>query len=129
MDRDTLNDVTGQIVDAAIKVHSKLGPGLLESAYEAALLYELHKRGLKAVTQHAMPVLYEDVRIDLGYRLDIVVEDAVIIELKAVEAIEEIHKAQLLTYLRLGGLPVGLLLNFNVKHMKDGITRYVSRTY
>jgi GxxExxY protein len=126
VERETVNRITGKFVDAAIRAHTKLGPGLLESAYEAALLYELHKRELSAQTQVAMPVLYDEIRIDLGYRLDLLVEGHVIVEIKSVEAIEEVHKAQMLTYLRLSGRPIGLLLNFNVPRMKDGIIRYGS---
>ncbi|MGO9114206.1 MAG: GxxExxY protein [Thermoguttaceae bacterium] len=122
-----INQISGQIVDAAMKVHSALGPGLLESAYEACLLFELHKRGLKAVSQVELPVVYEDVRVDVGYRLDILVEDAVIVELKAVAEIAPIHQAQLLSYLKLSGKRLGLLINFNVVHLKDGITRLANR--
>jgi len=118
-----INDVTGQIVDAAMKVHTRLGPGLLESAYEKCLLYELHTRGLQALNEVPLPVAYESVRIDLGYRIDLLVEDSVIVELKCVEKILPIHKAQLLSYLKLSGKKIGLLLNFHVEHLKDGITR------
>lgn len=121
-----VNQITGQIVDAAIKIHSRLGPGLLESTYEACLSYELQKRGLPVAAQVALPVVYEGVRIQLGYRLDLVVADTVIVELKAVEAIHPNHKAQLLSYLRLSGKRVGLLFNFNVAHLKDGIFRVVN---
>jgi GxxExxY protein len=126
MDRSALNLITGKIVDAAMRVHTKLGPGLLESAYEAAMLYELGKRELQVVAQVEMPVRYDEIRINLGYRIDLLVEEQVIVELKAVEEVHDVHKAQLLSYLRLSGLPIGLLLNFNVKHMKDGILRYVN---
>jgi GxxExxY protein len=125
-DRAALNEITGKIVDAAMRVHTKLGPGLLESAYEAALLYELSKRGLRVVAQCEMPVQYDEIRINLGFRLDMLVNEQVIVELKSVEDINDVHRAQLLTYLRLSGKPIGLLLNFNVKHMKDGILRYVN---
>lgn len=121
-----INQISGQVVDAAIKVHSVLGPGLLESAYEGCLLFELHKRGLKAVSQIELPVKYEAVTIDVGYRLDIVVENAVVLELKAVESVLPIHQAQLLSYLKLSDTRLGLLLNFNVVKMKDGITRLVN---
>ncbi len=121
-----LNEISGQIIDAAMKVHSALGAGLLESAYEACLLYELHKRGLQAVSQVQLPVVYETVKIDVGYRIDILVEDAVIVELKSVAEIIPIHRAQLLSYLKLGKKKLGLLLNFNVVHLKDGITRMVN---
>ena len=119
MDRSELNLITGKIVDAAMRVHTKLGPGLLESAYEAAMLYELSKRGLQVAAQVAMPVQYDDVKINLGYRIDLLVEEQVIVELKAVDEVHDVHEP--LSYLRLSGLPIGLLLNFNVKHMKDGV--------
>ena len=119
-------EITGEIIDAAMKVHTALGPGLLESAYEACLLFELHRRHLKAVRQVELPVVYEGVKIDVGYRLDLLVEDNVIVELKSVEKILPIHQAQLLSYLKLSGKRVGLLLNFNVVHLKDGIKRMVS---
>ena len=121
-----INQVSGQIVDAAMKVHSALGPGLLESAYEACLLFELHKRGLKAVNQVQLPVVYESVKINAGYRLDLLVEDAVIVELKSVEEVLPIHQAQLLSYLKLSGKKLGLLINFNTVHLKNGITRLVN---
>jgi GxxExxY protein len=118
-----INDVSGQIVDAAMKVHSALGPGLLESAYEACLLFELHKRGLKAAAQVELPVVYESVRIDVGYRLDLLVEDSVVVELKAVETLSPVHRAQLLSYLKLSGRKLGLLINFHSEHLRDGIER------
>jgi GxxExxY protein len=120
------NEVSGQIVDSAMRVHSRLGPGLLESVYQACLAYEVRKRGLDVVSQTALPVVYDEVRIDIGYRLDLIVEDLVIVEIKAVEAIHPTHKAQLLSYLRLSGRKLGLLLNFNVEHLKDGIFRVVN---
>jgi GxxExxY protein len=118
-----LNAVSGQIVDAAIKVHTAIGPGLLESAYEECLAYELRKRGIKVATQVVLPLVYDGVRIDAGYRLDLLVEDVVIVEVKSVERFAPIHEAQLLAYLRLSGLRLGLLINFNVLHLKDGIKR------
>jgi GxxExxY protein len=118
-----INEISGEIIDAAMKVHSVLGPGLLESAYEACLKHELLKRGLKVVSQVMLPVQYDGVVIDAGYRIDLLVEDSVVIELKAVEKVVPIHEAQLLTYLKLSGMRLGLLLNFNVLHMKDGIKR------
>jgi GxxExxY protein len=121
-----INEVSGQIVDAAMKVHTALGPGLLESAYEACLLFELHKRGLKAIGQVQLPVVYESVKIDVGYRMDLLVEDAVVVELKSVEQVLPIHQAQLLSYLRLSGKKLGLLINFNSVHLKDGLTRMVN---
>ena len=121
-----VNELTGKIIEAAMKVHTALGPGLLESAYEACLLFELHKRGLKAVRQVALPVVYEDVKIDAGYRIDLLIEDTVIVELKAVDKVLPIHHAQLLSYLKLSGKRVGLLINFNVEHLKDGLKRMIN---
>ena len=121
-----LNEVSGQIVDAALKVHTALGPGLLESAYEGCLKYELSKRGLRVESQVTLPVVYDNQRIDLGYRLDLLVEDAVIVELKSVGSISDLHKAQILSYLKLSKRKLGLLLNFNVERMKDGIHRFVN---
>jgi GxxExxY protein len=121
-----VNEVSGQVVDAAMTVHSALGPGLLESAYEACLRHELGKRGLKTEQQLGLPVEYDGVRIDVGYRLDLLVENQVIVELKAVERLTGIHEAQLLSYLKLSGLQVGLLINFNVVRLRDGIKRMVN---
>ena len=111
-----VNEVSGIVVDAALKVHTALGPGLLESAYEACLLHELRNRGLRVLAQAALPVVYDGVKIDVGYRIDLLMEDAVVVELKAVEKLMLIHHAQLLSYLRLGGYKLGLLINFNVLH-------------
>jgi GxxExxY protein len=124
--RMKLNEISGEIVDASITVHKALGPGLLESAYEACLRYELQKRGLKVEHQVGLSVIYDDVKIDVGYRLDLLVEGAVIVELKAVEKIAPIHEAQLLSYLKLSGKKLGLLINFNVVLLKDGIKRMVN---
>ncbi len=121
-----INDISGQVVDAAMRVHSALGPGLMESAYEGCLVHELRKRGLKVAAQVELPVVYEGVFIDVGYRIDLLVEDAVIVELKAVDKLAPIHEAQLLTYLKLSGKKLGLLINFNVLHLKDGIKRMVN---
>jgi GxxExxY protein len=121
-----LNAISGQVVDAAMKVHSALGPGLLESAYEACLLFELHKRGLKANSQVVFPVVYEKVKIDVGYRIDLLVEDEVIVEIKSVSELCPIHEAQLISYLKLNGKKLGLLINFNTLHLKDGIVRMVN---
>lgn len=118
-------EVTEQILGAAIAVHRALGPGLLESAYEACLAFELLERRLHIERQSALPVVYRGVRIDCGYRLDIVVEGMVVVEIKAVERLLPIHDAQILTYLKLSGLPLGLLLNFNVPMMREGIRRFV----
>jgi GxxExxY protein len=119
--------VTGEIVDAAMKVHTALGPGLLESTYEVCLAHELSKRGLRARRQAELPVVYDGIRIDAGYRIDLLVEEVVILELKSVAEICPIHEAQLLTYLKLSGQKVGLLINFNVVHLKDGIKRMVNK--
>ncbi|HEY9148934.1 MAG TPA: GxxExxY protein [Gammaproteobacteria bacterium] len=121
-----MNEITGAVVDAAMKVHSKLGPGLLESAYEACISYELNERRISVKTQVSLPVRYEQKLIDVGYRIDMLVEDMVIVELKAVEKLLPIHKAQLLSYLRLSNKRVGLLLNFNEVHMRNGVKRIVN---
>ncbi len=121
------NDIARQIVDAAFKVHTTLGPGLLESVYEATLSYELTKRGLSVLRQHPLPVVYEEVHLETGYRVDLVVHALVIVELKSVDALASVHRKQLLTYLRLSDLRLGLLINFNSELIKDGITRIVNR--
>ncbi|HSS97549.1 MAG TPA: GxxExxY protein [Terriglobales bacterium] len=113
------------MIAAAIKVHSILGPGLLESAYHACLLHELRKQGLIVESQVGLPVVYEGEQIDLGYRIDLIVNDTVILEIKCVEAINPVHQAQLLSYMRLSGRHIGLLINFHVVHLKDGIRRVV----
>jgi GxxExxY protein len=123
LERARLNQVSGVVVDAAIAVHSVIGPGLLESAYEACLLYELRKRGLMVEAQVPLPVVYETVHLEVGYRIDLLVENAIVLELKACEAIAPVHRVQLLSYLRLSGKPLGLLLNFHVALMRDGIVR------
>ena len=120
------NAVAQQIVDAAFRVHTTLGPGLLESVYEAALAYELEKRGLSIARQQGIPVVYESVRIHAGFYADLVVEDLVIVEIKAVETVAPVHKKQLLTYLKLADKRLGLLINFNVVLIKHGITRIVN---
>ncbi len=119
----TLNEITTKVIGAAIEVHRSLGPGLLESVYEECLSHELRMRGISFERQKPLPVEYKGTQLDCGYRLDMVVEDKVILELKSCESIEGIHKAQLLTYLRLSGLTLGLILNFNVTTMKEGIVR------
>ena len=126
MNVDAINDRSGQVVDAAMRVHSALGPGLLEGAYEACLAYELRQRGLRVLAQLPLPVVYEGVRIELGYRVDLLVDDAVVVELKAVAKLLPIHEAQLLSYLKLSEYRVGLLNNFHVLHLKDGIKRMVN---
>jgi len=120
-----VNHITRQIIAAAMKVHTLLGPGLLESAYHACLLHELRKQCIPVVSQVGLPVIYDGEKIDLGYRIDLIVADAVIVEIKCVEAINPVHQAQLLSYLRLSGRKVGLLINFHVSHLRDGIQRMV----
>jgi GxxExxY protein len=114
------------VIDVAMRVHTHLGPGLLESAYQACLAYELQTRGLAVATQVPLPVRYRGLRVEAGYRIDMLVEDQVVAESKAVELVHPIHKAQLLSYLRLSGKRVGLIINFNVLHLKDGITRMIN---
>jgi len=121
----TENEIAKQIVDVAFKIHTTFGPGLLESVYET-MAYELQKRGLRVRRQQAIPVVYEDVKMDLGFRADLIVEDKVVVEIKSVEAIAPVHKKQLLTYLRLTDKSLGLLINFNVELIKNGITRVVN---
>ncbi|HET6573782.1 MAG TPA: GxxExxY protein [Fimbriiglobus sp.] len=123
--KEQLNALSETVIGAAIVVHRELGPGLLESAYEACLEYELLERGLKVNRQHPLPVKYRGALVECGYRIDLLVNDLVILELKAVERLEKIHEAQLHTYLRLTNLNLGLLLNFNVVRLTDGIKRIV----
>src|SRR5713226_8877043 len=122
----TENEVAKQIIDVAFKIHTTFGPGLLESVYETIMAYELQKRGLRVRRQQAIPVVYEDVRMDLGFRADLIVENKVVVEIKSVEAIAPVHKKQLLTYLRLTDKRHGLLINFNVELIKNGISRVVN---
>ena len=121
-----INELSSKIIGAAIEVHKALGPGLLESAYEECLCYEFGLRDFSFERQRPLPVVYKGIKLDCGYRLDVVVEKTIILELKSCEKIEPIHKAQLLTYLKLSGLKLGLLLNFNVALMRDGIVRIVN---
>ncbi len=123
--KEKLNAISEAVIGAAIAVHRELGPGLLESTYEACLEFELRDRALKIERQHALPVRYRGILVDCGYRIDLLVDGLVILELKAVERMEKIHEAQLHTYLRLTGLNLGLLMNFNVVRMVDGIKRIV----
>lgn len=123
-----VNQVTHAIIGAAMKVHSALGPGLLESAYEACLVHELRKTGFKVAQQVELPVIYDGVRIDLGYRIDLIVNDCVIVELKCVDKIAAVHEAQLISYMRLSKKNIGLIINFHVRHLKDGIKRFVEGT-
>lgn len=119
----TENDITGIIIECCVKIHKALGPGLLESVYEEILVHELLKKGLRCERKKGIPVLYDNLRLDLGFRADIIVEDMVIIELKSIENIPPVHKKQLLTYLKLANKKVGLLINFNEDLIKNGITR------
>ena len=121
-----INEVSGQIVDAAIKVHSTLGPGLLESAYQVCLAHELRKRGLLVRTDVPMPVVYDGFELDLAYRIDMLVEESVVVETKAIAKIQPVHEAQLLSQLKLSNHRVGLLINFHVARLKDGIVRMVN---
>ena len=121
----TTNDITFGIIGCAFKVHRTLGPGLLESSYEACLFYELTEAGFVVERQKALPLIYNEVKLDAGYRLDLVVSNSVIIEIKSVEELAPIHKAQLLTYLKLSKIKLGLLLNFNTVDLKEGIQRLI----
>lgn len=124
----TPNEVSRIVVDAAMAVHTFLGPGLLESAYEACLAEELRKRGLDVQLQVAVPVVYGGVKLEAGYRIDLLVENCVVVEIKSIEAVAPVHRAQVLSYLRLSGKPIALLINFNEVHLKDGIKRFVMGT-
>jgi GxxExxY protein len=117
------NRIGTEIIAASMRVHSVLGPGLLESTYEACLAYELSKRALRARKQISMPLRYEDLLIEDAYRIDLLVDDLVVVEVKAVETMHPVHRGQVLSYLRMGGYRLGYLLNFNVAHMRDGIVR------
>jgi len=121
-----INEITQQIIGAAIEVHKTLGPGLLESSYEECLCYELSQRKMQFKRQLSLPLNYKGIKLDCGYRLDLLVEDMVVLELKAASEITKIDEAQLMTYLKLGQWPVGLLINFNVEVLKDGIVRRVN---
>jgi GxxExxY protein len=125
-DRDALNQTSGAIIESAIKVHSSIGPGLLESVYCTCLAYELRNRGLTVETEKALPIYYEGLRLDGGYRIDILVEDSVIVEVKSVERVLPVHYAQLLSYLRLLNKHLGLLINFNAPRVVQGIKRVVN---
>lgn len=125
-ERDELNKITEGIIGAAIEVHRNLGPGLLESAYQAALAYELKERGYKVEQQKPLAMHYKEIKLDAGYRLDFQIDDKVIVEIKSSDGVAPIHDAQILSYLRLSGCKVGLLINFNVKLLKNGIKRFVN---
>jgi len=122
----TENELSKIVFDAALKVHQALGPGLLESAYEECLYYELSKSGLSVQKQKPLPLIYEDVKLEVGYRVDIILENKLIVEVKSVDALNDIHLAQILTYLKLSGCKLGLLINFNVTLIKNGIRRVVN---
>jgi GxxExxY protein len=125
-EKDRLDSITRRVIGAAIEVHRRLGPGLLESAYETCLAYELRQIGYRIEQQKPLPIAYKEVRLDCGYRLDLVVEDSVIVEVKAVEQLASIHEAQLLSYLRLSEKRVGLIINFHVRVLKNGLKRIVN---
>ena len=120
-----IEEIFKLILDCSFKVHTALGPGLLESAYEECLFYELKKVGLHVEKQKALPLVYEEVKLDAGYRIDLMVENKVVVEIKSVDSLADIHLAQILTYLKLSGCKLGLLVNFNVKHLKTGIKRVI----
>jgi len=121
----TENEISKIIIGSAIDVHRQLGPGLLESAYQECLFYELVDKGLKVEKEKPMPIVYKEIKLDHGYRIDLLVEDKVVIEMKTVEAFTDVHTAQILTYMKLGNYKLGLLLNFHVKLMKEGIKRVI----
>jgi GxxExxY protein len=122
------NEISKIVFECALRVHKVLGPGLLESAYEECLFYELKKANLKVEKQKSLPLVYEEVKLDVGYRIDILVEDKFIVEIKAVETLNDVHLAQLLTYLKLSDCKLGLLINFNVKLFKEGVRRVINGT-
>jgi len=122
-----INELTGQIIGAAMRVHSAVGPGLLESVYRSCLHYELVQVGLHVRAEYPIPVVYKDVKIDVGYRVDFLVEDVVLVELKAVVPMLPVHEAQLLSCVRMSDRPIGLLINFHVLHLRDGIRRMVNQ--
>lgn len=121
-----LNDISGKIIECSIKVHRALGPGMLESAYEACLMYELKKQGLKVQHQLKLPIVYDGMKLETGYRIDLLVEEKVIVELKTFERVLPVHEAQLLSYLKMSNLKLGLLINFNVTMLKNGLKRVVN---
>lgn len=123
---EDLNKISGEIIGAAIEVHKALGPGLLESAYQECLFYELANKGFHVVKEQPMPIFYKEVKLDHGYRMDLLVENKIVIEIKTVDAFSDVHFAQVLTYLKLGNYKLGLLINFNVLKLKDGIKRIIN---
>lgn len=120
-----INNLTYLILKSAYKVHSELGPGLLENAYEECLFYELNSQGIKVEKQKSLPLIYQDVKLDSGYRIDLLVDNRVVIEIKSVSSFNEVHTAQILTYMKLSKCKIGLLINFNVKSLKNGIKRLI----
>lgn len=122
----TENEIASIVFDCALKVHRNLGPGLLESAYEECLYYELSNRGLKVEKQKALPLVHEDIKLDVGYRIDIMIEDKFIVEIKSVESLNDVHLAQILTYLRLSQCKLGMLINFNATLIKNGVKRVIN---
>lgn len=124
----TENEIANIVFEAALRVHKRLGPGLLESAYEECMFYELKKTNLKVEKQKALPLIYDEVRLEVGYRLDLMIEDKFIVEIKSVESLNDVHLAQILTYLRLSDCKLGLLINFNVNLLKSGIRRVINGT-
>jgi GxxExxY protein len=125
-EKDRLDQIARRIIGAAIEVHKTVGPGLLESAYQACLAFELREAGLKVEEQLPLPVVYKNVRLDCGYRIDLLVEGEIVVEIKAIEALAPIHEAQLISYLRLAGKRAGLLINFHVRVLKEGLKRIVN---
>lgn len=126
--RLSAQEVSHAIITAALRVHSELGPGLLESAYQACLHFELREAGIRSETQVALPVVYRGRKLDIGYRIDLLVENLVVVEIKSVDGISPVHQAQVISYLKLSGKSMGLLINFNVVHLRDGIKRFVNGT-
>lgn len=124
-----INEITELIIGCAIKVHTELGPGLLESAYQECLFFELKSAGLMVEKEKPLPLVYKDVHLECGYRIDLLVENKVVVELKAVESLTDVHMAQVLTYLKLSNNKIGLLMNFNVYRMKDGLKRLINKYY
>ena len=124
----TENEIANIVFESALRVHKRLGPGLLESAYEECMFYELKKTNLKVEKQKALPLIYDEVRLDVGYRLDLVIEDKFIVEIKSVESLNDVHLAQILTYLRLSDCKLGLIINFNVNLLKSGVRRVINGT-
>ena len=122
-----INEISGEVVDSGIRVHSTFGPGLLESTYRLTLAHELRSRGLSVATEVRLPIVYEELTVKAAYRLDMIVEKAVVVELKSVKKLHPIHEAQMLSYLKLSGLRLGLIINFNVLHLRDGVKRMVNR--